>query len=55
MKLAMIKLYNYFNDNYSDTIMLLQVHDELVFEIKETLAKKKLKLSNQSWKQQIYR
>ena len=44
MKLAMIKLYNHFKENNSDISMLLQVHDELVFEIQENLADKEIEI-----------
>ncbi|PJE51165.1 MAG: DNA polymerase I [Candidatus Yanofskybacteria bacterium CG10_big_fil_rev_8_21_14_0_10_36_16] len=39
MKLAMIEVYNYLNKNNlkQDALMLLQVHDELVIEIKDSL------------------
>ena len=39
IKLAMVKVYDYLKDN-DNTRMLLQVHDELVFEIKEDLVAK---------------
>ena len=40
----MVKLFNHFQENNSDTAMLLQVHDELVFEIKENLVDKEIKV-----------
>lgn len=42
MKMAMIKIYEYIHKNYkeSEIKMLLQVHDEIVLEVKENLAKK---------------
>ncbi len=42
MKLAMIKVYDYLKKNYSsdDARMLLQIHDELVFEVKKDLIQK---------------
>jgi len=42
MKLAMIAVFNYINKNFekNDARLLLQVHDELVFEIKDNLFKK---------------
>lgn len=42
MKLAMVVIYNYIHDNLKDdeARLLLQVHDELVFEIKTDLIQK---------------
>ncbi|MDP3954407.1 MAG: DNA polymerase I [bacterium] len=42
MKLAMIKVYEYLKENFKkeDVRMLLQVHDELVIEVKEDIVKK---------------
>jgi DNA polymerase-1 len=39
MKLAMIKLYEEYKNNH-DVRMLLQVHDEIIFEVKEEIAEK---------------
>jgi len=39
VKLAMIKLHEEFADN-DDVRMILQVHDEIIFEIKESMAEK---------------
>ena len=44
MKLAMIKLNNHFQENKSDTAMLIQVHDELVFEVKENKVNDEIKI-----------
>ncbi len=45
MKLAMIKIYEYVHKNYKsgDIKMMLQVHDELVLEVKENLVEKMAK------------
>jgi len=42
MKMAMIKISEYIHQNYNnlDIKILLQVHDELLFEVKEKLTKK---------------
>ena len=39
MKLAMIKVYEEYKNN-PDVRMILQVHDEIIFEVKEELAEK---------------
>ena len=41
VKLAMIKVFEHIHDSgvQDDTFLLLQVHDELLFEVKETLVK----------------
>ncbi len=38
IKIAMIKIFEYMFKNNSDAIMIMQVHDELVFEVKEEIA-----------------
>jgi len=42
MKLAMIKIFDFVHDsgNQNNAFLLLQVHDELLFEVKEVLVKK---------------
>lgn len=40
IKKAMIKLHHLFNENHLDAHMLLQVHDELIFEISEDILEK---------------
>lgn len=40
IKKAMIKLYRHFKENHLDAHMLLQVHDELIFEISEEILDK---------------
>ncbi len=41
IKLAMIKVQKHLDENYGDNIrMLLQVHDELLFEVKEDIVEK---------------
>ena len=44
IKLSMIEIYNCIVQKNIDAHMLLQVHDELVFEIKENTIKESIKL-----------
>ena len=44
IKLAMVNIYNEFVKNKLESRMLLQVHDELVFEVKKTELEKVKKI-----------
>ena len=37
MKLAMIKVFNYINQYGNDCKLICQIHDELLFEVKEEI------------------
>ena len=39
IKLSMLKIYRYIKENSIDGAMLLQIHDELIFEIREDIVK----------------
>jgi DNA polymerase-1 len=39
IKLSMLKIYRYIKENNIDGAMLLQIHDELIFEIREDIVK----------------
>ena len=40
MKIAMIRIHDWLADNKYDARMILQVHDEIIMEVKEVDAKK---------------